>query len=148
MNNFPNFSPPLKSDLVLPFYAGLEDGELRLPVCSECRKTEWYPTRILPCHPDADLEWRKVSSVGTVYSFSLVERSLLPGAKVDSVPHMVVLVEPNDAQGHRIVGLMADADAQLACGDLVRFKPTRIFGRVLPVFVKEPIQAVAERSGQ
>lgn len=136
---FPDFAPPRTSALARPFYEALDEGVLRLPACPVCGIFYWYPPDILPCHHEVRAEWRAVSPVGTVYSFTTIERSLLPGAKKGSVPHTILMVEPLDAPGARLIGLAADGKGEeIACGDRVRFHPLRINDHVVLGFVREP----------
>lgn len=130
----PNFPPHFDTDLCRPFYDGLAAGELRITACPRCGVLYWYPPEVLPCHSDAHAIWRTVSPLGEVYSFTTIERSLLPGAGPESVPHSIVLVEPIDAPGIRVVGLMV-GNTEPACGMQVRLDPIKLEDHVLPGFV-------------
>lgn len=135
---FPDFAPPRKSKLARPFYEALDEGVLKLPGCAQCQRIYWYPPDIVPCHPDAGLEWRAVSPVGVVYSFTTIERSLMPGARRGCAPHTILMVEPLDAPGARLIGLAAGEDPEeIACGDRVRFHPLRIGDHVVLGFLRE-----------
>ena len=98
----PNFPPRLDTDLCKPFYEGLAAGELRITACPECGTFYWYPPEVLPCHPESHAVWKPLSGEGTIYSFTTVERSLLPGADPASVPHTILLVEPAEAPQTRM----------------------------------------------
>lgn len=137
MPPLPNFAPPLSDGVSRPFYEGLEQGELRLTACPECGRIYWYPPELLPCHPSLRPAWRAVSPIGIVYSFTTIMRSLLPGADPDSVPHTIVLVEPLDAPGARVIGLMADDTGEgIGCGDHVRLHPIDMGTHIIPGFVR------------
>lgn len=134
----PLFPPHLDTDLVRPFYDGLAAGELRLPACPDCGRVYWYPPEVTPCHPERDLEWRTLSPEGEVYTFTTIVRSLLPGDDGSRAPYRIVLVEPDDAPGARIVSLFAGAeDREPACGMRVRLRPVAAGDHMLPAF--EPI---------
>jgi uncharacterized protein len=120
-------SPPrFDSDLMRPFYDGLAKGELRLTACSECGKWYWYPPDVLPCHPHAPMKWRPVSSTGSIYTFTEVRRSLLPGRANGTTPYTVLLVEPDDVPRARIPGLfVAPNGIEPLCGGKVTLKPVQ-----------------------
>lgn len=131
----PVFPPRFDEDLVRPFYDGLAAGELRLPHCGHCGRVHWYPPEVLPCHPDSEPEWRAIPGDGTVYAFTTVVRSLLPGDDNTTTPYDIILVEPDGAPGARIVGLLREADGHPpACGQRVRLSPLQVGGHILPAF--------------
>ena len=122
--NIPSFPPRFDSDLVRPFYDGLAQGELRISACAECGRFHWYPPDVLPCHPTASLVWRPVSPDGTVYSFTTIERSVLPGGAGANTPYTIVLVEPDEVPGARVPALfVASGQEQPACGMRVTLHP-------------------------
>ncbi|SCW41013.1 Rubredoxin-like zinc ribbon domain [Sphingobium faniae] len=134
----PDYPPPLLTPFAGIFYDGVAQGELRLPVCPDCGAVYWYPPAILPCHPDTAPGWRAVSPQGVVYSFTRIERSLLPDADPASVPYTLVMVHPIDAPAARVIGVLADADdGPVQCGDIVRFQPARVKDHWIPAFVRD-----------
>jgi len=131
----PACPPRFDSDRMRPYYEGLASGELRLTACSECGRWHWYPPEIPPCHPDAEIEWRRVSPEGEVYTHTVVHRSLLPGDHAADTPYTVLLVESEDVPGARIPGLLVGADGrEPSCGMRVRLAPTRVGDYVLAGF--------------
>jgi uncharacterized OB-fold protein len=122
----PIYPPKLEGDQMKPFYEGLAAGELRITADPETGRWIWYPPEVVPGKPGVQLEWRRVGPEGTVYSFTTVVRSLLPGDHKDEVPFTVVLFEPDEAPGVRVPGLLVDAgDRAPACGMRVRLSPVQ-----------------------
>jgi uncharacterized protein len=122
----PIFPPRFETDLLKPFYEGLATGELRLTANARTGEWVWYPQEVVPGQPDDRLEWRTVSPEGTIYAFTRVERSLLPGDHAAETPFTVVLFESDDAPGARVPGLFVAADGvEPACGMRVRLHPVR-----------------------
>ena len=122
----PIFPPPLETDLLRPFYAGLAVGELRLTANARTGEWVWYPQEVIPGHPDDALQWRVVSPEGSIYAFTRVERSLLPGEHKAETPFTVVLFESDDAPGARVLGLFVAAEGvEPACGMRARLHPVR-----------------------
>ena len=98
----PNFAPAFDTDHIKPFYEGLEKKELRLTACSVCGTWHWYPPDILPCHPEGHIVWKSVKAEGTIYMFTEVQRSLLPGDHKSETPFTVIFVESDDVPGARV----------------------------------------------
>jgi hypothetical protein len=134
----PNFPPRFDTDHMLPFYEGLNESELRMTACPRCDKWYWYPPEVLPCHPEARVEWRKVSPTGTVYTFTVVHRSLLPGDHKHETPYVNALVESDDVPGCRIPSLLVNlGDREPECGMRVTLKPVRAGDHCVAAF--EPL---------
>ncbi len=141
----PDFPPPLLTPFAGIFYDGVARGELRLPVCPDCGTVYWYPPEILPCHPEATPAWRAASAQGLVYSFTRIERSLLPEADPAAVPYTLVMVHPVDAPAARVIGVLTDADdSPVQCQEVVRFQPVRVKQHWIPAFVREKAQEKAQ----
>jgi uncharacterized OB-fold protein len=122
----PIFPPRFETDLLKPFYEGLAAGELRLTANARTGEWVWYPQEPVPGRPGDGLEWRRVSPEGTIYAFTRVERSLLPGDHKAEVPFTVVLFESDDAPGARVPGLFtAPEGVEPACGMRARLKPVQ-----------------------
>jgi len=120
----PNYKVHLEDPQLQGFYDGLAAGELRLTADPDTGAWVWYPPEVVPGKPDTTLEWRKVSSEGTCYTFTTVTRSLLPGDHSGEVPFTCVLFESDDAPGCRVPGVLVDADGiEPACGMRLRFRP-------------------------
>jgi uncharacterized OB-fold protein len=120
----PIYPPALESDLLKPFYEGLAQGELRLTANARTGDWVWYPQAVIPGCPDDHLEWRTVSPEGSIYAFTRIERSLLPGDHRGETPFTVVLFESDDARGARIPGLfVAPAGTEPVCGMRARLHP-------------------------
>jgi uncharacterized OB-fold protein len=131
----PIYPPKLEGDQWQPYYDGLAAGELRLSADPDTGEWVWYPPEVVPGKPGVRIEWRRVASEGTVYSFTTVVRSLLPGDHKEEVPFTVVLVEPDGAQTARVPGLLVDAgDREPACGMRVRLKPVQAGDHIVAGF--------------
>ncbi|TZG24959.1 Zn-ribbon domain-containing OB-fold protein [Sphingomonas montanisoli] len=131
----PVHAPKFESDLLKPFYEGLAEGELRLTADTETGEWVWYPPEMVSGRPHATLEWKKASAEGTVYTYTTVIRSLLPGDHKAEVPFTVVLVEPDDAPGCRVPGLfVADEGVAAVCDMRVRLHPVQAGDHVIAGF--------------
>jgi uncharacterized OB-fold protein len=76
----------------LAFFAAAAEGRLAIQRCPECDEAIFFPRTVCPRCRGGTPEWVDAAGTGTVYSFSVVERSALPGF-ADEVPYVVALVE-------------------------------------------------------
>lgn len=130
----PAFDCPPEISLGAPFWDGVAAGELRIARCSECGSWQWYPDDVGACHPGATYEWVPVAGTGSVFTFTTVRRSFLPGES--KTPYVVGLIELDGVDGVRFVGNLAEG-VDWAIGDRVRVTFESIGHRRHPVFVPE-----------
>lgn len=120
---FPDCPPRFDTELLRPYWQALERGALVLPACSECGRWQWYPAEYVKCHSAAHHEWKPVASHGTVFTFTVVHRSFLPGA-VQREPYTAALVEPAGLTGVRIPTFLVNLGEQRpSIGMAVRLVP-------------------------
>ena len=108
------------------FWAAAEQGRLMLRWCAGCGRTHWYPRAVCPFCTGVDMEWRKASGEGTIYSYTVMRRAPEPFA-----PAFVTLSE-----GPTLLTNLCDCDFDaLRIGQRVRlvFKPTE-GGPPVPMF--------------
>ncbi len=121
----PVFKPRFDNDLMRPYWDALAEGHIALPACTKCGAWQWYPLEIPRCHPDAQFQWKTVSSTGTVFVATTVYRCLLPGDHKADAPYTNALVELDGVKGPRLVGLLEGFDdLESAAGARVKLKPT------------------------
>jgi uncharacterized OB-fold protein len=88
--------PNLETEL---FWSATAQGRLLLPVCDECDTVIWYPRTLCPACASQSVSWTEASGDGTVFSFTIVHRSM--GRFHESVPYVVAYVEL--AEGPRVL---------------------------------------------
>ncbi|MEE4024275.1 hypothetical protein V1Y59_14410 [Gordonia sp. PKS22-38] len=116
----PLWQPP-DVEWLRPYRDGLSERELRLPRCSECAQWCWYPlTDRSPCH-HATYLWEHVGATATLFSFTRVQRSLIPG---HTEPYVVGLVLPEYAPRCRVAAVIADG-VHLRCDAALELRFTR-----------------------
>jgi uncharacterized OB-fold protein len=114
------------------FWEGVSEDELRIKYCRDCDRL-WHPKRIVCTHcGSSDLDWRKASGSGEVYSFSIVHRAPTP-AFAGSVPYALGLVTL--AEGvHLFTRFFGDLAAlKIGAPVEVDFKVLEL-GQKMPVF--------------
>ncbi len=84
---------PVATPETEPFWQGCKAHELRLPFCLQCQKFFFFPRRFCPRCFSWDVEWRKCSGKGTVYTFAIQHRPMAPGFEPPYVTALVQLEE-------------------------------------------------------
>lgn len=83
---------PTPSATSAPFWQAAHKGKLKIQYCSHCNSYQHYPRAICAnCWHD-DIEWKRCSGKGTVYSFSICYAAGLPSFKGET-PYVVAMVE-------------------------------------------------------
>lgn len=103
----PRFAPPADLMIGERFWAALGEGELSLPRCTSCGTWEWYPHEMGPHCPEGERAWTRLPGTGSVFTFTTVRRPFLPENTREDVPYVVIIVEPDGAEGVRLVGNLA-----------------------------------------
>lgn len=100
-----------------PFWDASAEGRFTLQRCQSCETVIWWPRAVCPKCSSFDLEWFDASGEGTVYSYTVVHRSVGGWNKV--TPYVVAYVEL--AEGPRVMTNIIDGDpAAVAVGSEVR----------------------------
>ena len=110
-----------------PFWQAAENNKFLVKGCTQCNRAHWYPRIVCPLCGSDQTTWTEASGLGTVYSFSLIERA----------DHPYILAWVTLDEGPVITTNIVDCDlASIKIGDkvTVKFRPTTE-GRLMPVFV-------------
>ncbi|MBL8776078.1 MAG: Zn-ribbon domain-containing OB-fold protein [Acidimicrobiales bacterium] len=90
-----------------PFWEATKEHELRFQVCDACEGVVFYPRAHCTHCTSTELSWRTSAGTGTIYSFSVVRRSLHPSF-LDLVPYVVSWVDVDE--GFRLMTHIVDVD--------------------------------------
>jgi uncharacterized OB-fold protein len=74
------------------FWAATAEGRLLLRTCDDCGQYIWYPRPFCPFCGSLNTSWAQASGRGTVYTFTVVHRSQVPGFR-DALPYVIAYVE-------------------------------------------------------
>lgn len=130
--SLPMWDPPPDLPMADPFWDAVAEDRCVLPRCSSCRSWQWYPETTRPDCPEGELEWVELAGTGSVYSYTVVRRSFLPG-QPERAPYTIVLVEMDGASGPRFVAnFVEEEDPEI--GQRVRLTTGIADGRSRPVF--------------
>ena len=83
------------------FFAAALAGHVAVRHCLDCATDLHAPRAHCAGCGGWNTAWRPLRGTGRLYSWTVVERQLLPAFPV---PYTIVLVEPDDAPGVRLVG--------------------------------------------
>ena len=81
------------------FWRATGEGRLLLPVCDDCGTVIWYPRTLCPACSGQSVSWTEASGDGTVFSFTVVHRSMGPFR--EAAPYVIAYVEL--AEGPRVM---------------------------------------------
>jgi len=74
-----------------PFWDACQAHELRAQQCTSCGRFRWPPQPFCPSCYSWEYEWRLLSGLGQVESFTVVQHTAVPSFKND-LPYVVALV--------------------------------------------------------
>ncbi|MDT7944265.1 MAG: OB-fold domain-containing protein [Dehalococcoidia bacterium] len=83
---------PVPSPETRPFWEGCKRHELWLPYCPRCQRFFWYPRDFCPRCFSWEVEWRRASGRGKVYTFAIHYRAFHPAWERE-VPFVTAIVE-------------------------------------------------------
>ncbi len=99
------------------FWEAAQREELAIPRCDACGRYTWYPAPRC-AHCDAEqLQWTPVSGHATLFSWTLVTRSLFK-AFADKTPYVTGLVALDEDPAVRLVTTLVDCDPEALHTDL------------------------------
>jgi uncharacterized OB-fold protein len=104
-----------------PYWAGLADGELRLPRCATCRKWMWPAHYRCGACGSWELEWIRQEAVGTIYSWTRTWYAFdRVHERAADVPYVIVVAEIASAGGACLLGVFTGKEDGLKIGARVR----------------------------
>lgn len=93
MSDQPYAKPlPTPSPETRRFWDGCKKHELWIPYCRSCESFFWYPRSHCPKCFSWEVEWRKASGRGKIYTFAIQYRGWHPGWK-DETPYVNAMVD-------------------------------------------------------
>jgi uncharacterized OB-fold protein len=95
---------PEPDELTAPYWQASARDELRLMTCASCGQLRHPPSVTCPHCGSQEASWERVSGNGTVYSFIIDHRLMVPGF---DEPYVVAQVNPVEAE-HDTVRIVAN----------------------------------------
>ena len=125
MTDVPPKPMPEPTPVTQPFWDALRRHTVVIQYSPSSDRYVFYPRALAPGTLADDLEWREISGMGTLYTFTISDRPTAP-PWADSLPQLLAVVEWDE--GPRLSTEMVNVDP----GDLV------VGMRVTPVFCDYP----------
>jgi uncharacterized OB-fold protein len=116
---------PEPTPVTAPFWEGLRERRIRIQYSPSAGRYVFYPRLLAPTTLADDLEWREISGLGVLYTFTVPDRPTAP-PWADALPQLLAVVEWDE--GPRISTEMTNVNPD----DL------RVGMRVRPVFCDYP----------
>jgi uncharacterized OB-fold protein len=100
----PDFMANLSPDeSTLPFWQAASEHRLVAPRCTNCGAFRMPPSPFCWKCRTQDVEWIELSGRGTVFTFVIARKALIPQLEA-AMPNVVAVVDLEDAPGCRLVG--------------------------------------------
>lgn len=134
----PFVAPDRTNELMEPFWAGVEAGELRLPRCTGCGAYHWFPKRRCPTCGSATLEWHAPDTDWELFTWVGVQYDFRLPYLEDAVPYITGLVVPTVAESIRLAALLDIDDSdrpEIGSRMRIEFRPCSGSVDRMPVFV-------------
>ncbi len=120
---------PVKTPTTAPFWDALAEHRIVIQYSPSSQAYVFYPRVRAPGTLADDLEWREISGMGTLYSFTVARRPVSPHF-ADAVPQLLAIVEWDEGPRFSTEMVNVDIDAEPA--------QLRVGMRVRPVFFDYP----------
>src|SRR5580692_3505461 len=120
---------PVKTPTTAPFWDALAQHRIVIQYSPSSQSYVFYPRVRAPRTLADDLEWREISGMGTLYSYTVARRPVSPHF-ADAVPQLLAIVEWDE--GPRVSTEMVLPADRADPADL------RVGMRVRPVFFDYP----------
>ena len=92
-----------------PFWDATARHALVAPQCGRCGSWRMPPTPFCPACQSQAIHWRTLSGRGIVYSYTIVERGLVPGME-EHLPYVPAIIELEGAGGVRLISNVVDVE--------------------------------------
>jgi uncharacterized OB-fold protein len=90
-----------------PFWAGVEDEQLRITQCQRCTHWQWPPRSYCLHCKSTDMRWVRVEGRGTVFSWITVHHPMTEATRAET-PFHLALIELDDTPVRVLGPLRAD----------------------------------------
>jgi uncharacterized OB-fold protein len=90
-----------------PYWDAARERRLTAPRCGHCGRFRMPPTPFCPHCRSQEIEWPTLSGRGTIFSFTIVARAIVP-AMEGSIPYVPALIDLDDAPGARLTTAIVD----------------------------------------
>ena len=105
---FPDDMPtPAVSRETLPWWQAAAEHRLLVQACAACGRRQLPPGPLCRRCRTFELGWHEVPGTGSVYTYTIVHRAMLPSL-ASRVPYVVVVVELDEGGGARLASNLVE----------------------------------------
>lgn len=90
-----------------PFWDAASHRQLKVSSCAACGVFRMPPTPFCPSCRSQSINWVELSGSGTVYSYTVVSRAILPDMD-DCLPYVPAVIELDGGGGTRLISNVVD----------------------------------------
>jgi uncharacterized OB-fold protein len=94
-----------------PFWQATKEHRLLLARCADCGHARMPPTPFCPQCQSQRIAWTVLSGLGTVYSYTVVTRAILPDMDAH-LPYVPAVIALDGADGVRLISNVVDIEVQ------------------------------------
>jgi uncharacterized OB-fold protein len=99
-----------------PFWDAAAQHRLVVAQCGTCGTCRMPPTPFCPACQSQQIDWKTLSGLGEIYSYTIVDRAILPGM-ADHLPYVPAVITLEGGGGVRLISKVVDVElADLAIG--------------------------------
>ena len=99
-----------------PFWDAAAQHRLVVAQCRACGECRMPPTPFCPVCQSQHIDWKTLTGLGEVYTYTIVDRAILPGM-ADHLPYVPAVITLEGGGGVRLISNVVDvALAELAIG--------------------------------
>jgi uncharacterized OB-fold protein len=99
-----------------PFWDAAAQHRLVVAQCGTCGTCRMPPTPFCPACQSQQIDWKTLSGLGEIYTYTIVDRAILPGM-ADHLPYVPAVITLEGGGGVRLISNVVDvALAELAIG--------------------------------
>ena len=99
-----------------PFWDAAAQHRLVVAQCGTCGTCRMPPTPFCPACQSQQIDWKTLSGLGEIYTYTIVDRAILPGM-ADHLPYVPAVITLEGGGGVRVISNVVDVElADLAIG--------------------------------
>ncbi len=130
-----------------PFWDAATRRALVVSSCAACGHCRMPPTPFCPLCHSQKINWIELSGLGTIYSYSVVSRAILPDME-DCLPYVPAVIELDGAGGTRLISNIVDVPiSAVVVGARVSVVWDDVGGITVPRFTLVPTKNQEQQDG-
>ena len=99
-----------------PFWDAAAQHRLVVAQCGTCGTCRMPPTPFCPVCQSQQIDWKTLTGLGEIYTYTIVDRAILPGM-ADHLPYVPAVITLEGGGGVRLISNVVDVElAELAIG--------------------------------